>query len=64
VVIVDTSVWIDFPRGANAGKNSLSGVDCLIGQIAIEHGLMLLHDDRDFEVIAASVPQLRLYQAG
>jgi len=26
--------------------------DCLIAQVAVEHGVTLLHDDRDFEQIA------------
>jgi predicted nucleic acid-binding protein len=37
-----------------------SSVDCLIARVAIEHGLMLLHDDRDFESIAGVVPELSL----
>jgi predicted nucleic acid-binding protein len=28
-----------------------STLDCLIAQIALEHGLALLHEDRDFESI-------------
>jgi predicted nucleic acid-binding protein len=35
--------------------------DCLIAQIAIENGLTLLHNDRDFNAIASVVGQLRLY---
>lgn len=34
--------------------------DCLIAQIAVEHGLTLLHDDPDFEKIAKVEPRLRL----
>ena len=33
-----------------------STVDCLIAQIAIENELLLLHNDRDFEAMAAVVP--------
>lgn len=44
-----------------AGKTPRSSNDCLIARIAVEHALVLLHDDRDFEVIAAVTPALRLY---
>jgi len=32
--------------------------DCLIAQVAVEHGVTLLHDDRDFEQIARVEPAL------
>lgn len=35
-----------------------STIDCLIAQIAMEHGVPLLHDDRDYERIAKVVPTL------
>lgn len=44
-----------------AGKTPRSSNDCLVAQIAIENDLALLHNDRDFEAIAAAVPELRLY---
>ncbi|PZR48256.1 MAG: VapC toxin family PIN domain ribonuclease, partial [Stutzerimonas stutzeri] len=34
--------------------------DCLIAQLAIEHGVPLLHDDRDFEALARIEPKLAL----
>ncbi|MGH8272674.1 MAG: type II toxin-antitoxin system VapC family toxin [Gammaproteobacteria bacterium] len=37
-----------------------SSNDCLIAQLAIEHDLVLLHDDADFEKIAQVEPRLRL----
>lgn len=43
-----------------AGITPRSPHDCLIAQTAIEHGLPLLHDDRDFERIADVEPGLRL----
>jgi predicted nucleic acid-binding protein len=43
-----------------AGKTPRSSNDCLIAQLAVEHALVLLHDDRDFEAIAAVIPDLRL----
>lgn len=42
------------------GFTPRSAIDCLIAQVAIEHRLYLLHNDRDFERIAAVTPQLRL----
>jgi len=36
-----------------AGITPRSPHDCLIAQTAIEHGVPLLHDDRDFEYIAS-----------
>ena len=44
-----------------AGTTPRSSNDCLIAQIAIEHGLILVHADRDFEAIARAVSGLRLY---
>ncbi len=44
-----------------AGKTPRSSKDCLIAQIALEHDLALLHDDRDFEAIASAVAELKLY---
>ena len=40
-----------------------SSVDCLIAQIAIEHQLILLHDDRDFVQLAKVADQLTLAEA-
>jgi predicted nucleic acid-binding protein len=41
-----------------AGITPRSPHDCLIAQTAIEHGVPLLHDDRDFERIAEVEPKL------
>ncbi len=41
------------------GKTIRSIVDCCIAQLAIENRLTLIHNDRDFEVIA-SIRDLRL----
>ncbi|MDP1699055.1 MAG: PIN domain nuclease [Xanthomonadaceae bacterium] len=43
-----------------AGITPRSPHDCLIAATAIEHGVPLLHDDRDFERIAGIEPGLRL----
>lgn len=34
--------------------------DCLVAQLAVEHGVPLLHDDRDFEAIAGVEGRLAL----
>jgi predicted nucleic acid-binding protein len=43
-----------------AGVTIRSAMNCLIARIAIENGLLLLHDDRDFEKMAGVVPDLDL----
>lgn len=62
---IDTHVEAARLYGAcrRAGKTPRSSADCLIARIAVEHGLLLLHDDRDFEAIAAVEKALRLYAA-
>ena len=42
------------------GITPRSTIDCLIVQIAIEHDLFLLHNDKDFERMA-EVIELRIY---
>jgi predicted nucleic acid-binding protein len=37
-----------------------STIDCLIAQIAIEHNLTILHNDKDFEQIKKIRPNLKL----
>lgn len=37
-------------------------IDCLIAQIALDHGLILLHQDNDFDKIA-SVSGLRVFRS-
>jgi len=37
--------------------------DCLVARIALEHRTSLLHDDRDFEVIAEVEPRLKLFSS-
>ncbi len=39
-----------------AGKTVRSPVDCCIAQIAMDHDVLLLHRDRDFETIAMVRP--------
>jgi len=47
-----------------AGKTPRSSNDCLIARIALEHDLLLLEDDRDFEAIATVEKGLKLFNAG
>lgn len=42
------------------GLTIRSTTDCLIARVAIEHNLVLLHNDRDFESMATVIPALRL----
>ena len=44
----------------SAGMTVRSAIDCLIARVAIEHDLLLLHEDRDFEKISGVVPELAL----
>lgn len=43
-----------------AGVTIRSATDCLIARVAIEHDLLLLHDDKDFEKLAEVVDELVL----
>ena len=47
-------------RCRRAGLTIRSAIDCLIAHVAIEHDLVLLHDDRDFENMAGAIPELAL----
>jgi predicted nucleic acid-binding protein len=42
------------------GLTIRSTIDCAIAQTAIEHNLLLLHDDRDYEAIG-SISPLKFY---
>lgn len=43
------------------GLTVRSPIDCCIAQIAIDHGILLVHRDRDFSVIAGIRPLQQLY---
>ena len=51
-----------YQRCRRTGKTPRSSNDCLIATIAVEHELVLLHNDRDFEVIGAAERALRIYR--
>ena len=46
-------IYFDLRR---AGRTVRKLIDCCIAQIALEHDLTLLHNDRDFETIATVRP--------
>jgi predicted nucleic acid-binding protein len=46
-------IYVDLRR---QGKTVRSPIDCCIAQLAMEHDALLLHRDRDFEVIAVARP--------
>lgn len=56
--IAAARIYFDLRR---SGLTVRSPIDCCIAQLALEHGLPLLHQDQDFETIASIRPldQLR-----
>jgi predicted nucleic acid-binding protein len=49
-----------FFRCRKRGLTIRSTIDCLIAQIALEHDLLLLHSDQDFDLMANVIP-LKIY---
>ncbi len=49
-----------YMRCRQKGYTPRSPHDCLVARIALEHRAPLLHDDRDFELIAEVEPRLKL----
>lgn len=47
-------------RCRRQGVTIRSTADCLIAQVAIEHGLRLLHNDRDFSNMGGVIRELKL----
>lgn len=58
--------WVEAARTyfdlRRLGKTVRSPIDCCIAQVAIDHDVVILHRDRDFETIATIRPlrQMRL----
>jgi predicted nucleic acid-binding protein len=46
----------------HSGVTIRSTIDVLIALTAIEHDAWLLHDDRDFDAIAAHCPELKIHR--
>lgn len=54
--------WVDSTQYRLAGSGvhrGLSVVDLIVSATAAHHGVTVLHDDRDFETAARTVPDLR-----
>ena len=49
-------------RCREKGVTVRSTLDLLIARTAIEHNLFLLHNDRDYDEIAAAIPELKILQ--
>lgn len=45
-----------YREGRRRGRTVRSPIDCLIAAIAIDHGIPILHRDRDFDTIAEYTP--------
>lgn len=50
-----------YRRARRAGFTVRKTSDCLIAAIALEHGALLVHNDRDFQALARIEPRLQLY---
>jgi len=50
-----------YMRCRQRGYTPRSPHDCLVARIAVEHRTFLLHDDRDFELMAEVEPRLKLF---
>jgi predicted nucleic acid-binding protein len=50
-----------YRRARESGFTIRSSNDCLIAAIALEHGAMLVHNDRDFLALAQVEPALIVY---
>ena len=50
-----------YRRARTQGLTIRKSTDCLIAAMALEHGALLVHNDRDFLALAQVVPQLQVY---
>ena len=50
-----------YRRARRAGFIIRKTADCLIAALALEHGALLVHNDRDFLALAEVEPQLLIY---
>lgn len=50
-----------YRRARKQGFTIRKSTDCLIAAIALEHGALLVHNDRDFLALAQTTPQLHVY---
>jgi predicted nucleic acid-binding protein len=50
-----------YRRARVMGLTIRKSTDCLIAAMALEHGALLVHNDRDFTALAQAAPQLHVY---
>ncbi len=50
-----------YRRARRQGLTIRKSTDCLIAAMAMEHGALLVHNDRDFLALAQVAPQLMVY---
>jgi predicted nucleic acid-binding protein len=50
-----------YRRARNAGFTIRKPTDCLIAAIALEHGALLVHNDRDFTFLSRVEPSLLIF---
>jgi predicted nucleic acid-binding protein len=50
-----------YVRCRQLGITPRSPHDCLVARIAVEHGVALLHDDRDYESLSLAEPALKFH---
>ncbi len=53
-----------YRRARQQGFTIRKSTDCLIAAVALEHGAMLVHNDRDFLALARVEPRLHVYPNG
>lgn len=65
---MQTASWSDAARTLydlrRIGLTVRSPIDCCIGQIALDHDILLIHRDRDFETISQIRPLRQLWLEG
>lgn len=50
-----------YRQARTQGSTIRKSTDCLIAAIALEHGALLVHNDRDFLALAQAAPRLQVY---
>ena len=50
-----------YRRARLTGLTIRKSTDCLIAAMALEHGALLVHNERDFIAMAQATPQLQVY---
>lgn len=50
-----------YARARKLGLTVRTAVDCLVAQLALENGALLVHNDRDFLALARAEPRLNIH---